>query len=139
MTDALPYQSGPLRGLPHRGKVIDFPARAEPAARQPALTLRVDAAPADEAVLASRLLLACAPPSMDQLDAAPAVQMRQGDCVRPIVVVDNRGLHIIASADAMRRMAVVIQGAGREGAALDLLQAADQAEELARKLQQGAN
>lgn len=94
---------------------------------------------ADEACLAAQLLLACAPPSLDRLDAAPAVQMRQGDPVRAIVIVDNRGLHVIASADAMRRIAVTVDHAGRAGAALDLMQAADQAEALARALQRGAN
>lgn len=94
---------------------------------------------ADEALLAAQLLLACAPPSLDRLDACPAVQMRQGAAVQPIVIVDNRGLQVIASADVMRRIAVTLDASSRQGAALDLMQAADQAEELSRQIQKGAH
>lgn len=124
--DAQAHVGGPLRGLPMRGA-------------RPTLELIPNAGAGDEAVLASQLLLACAPGRPDKLEAAPAVKMRQGEPTQPLVIVDDRGLMIIASADAMRRIAVLIDGSGRQGAALDLMQAADQAEALASHLQRGAN
>lgn len=120
------YATGPLRGQPIRGA-------------SPTLELVADATPADEAVLAAQLLLACAPGRPDKLEAAPAVKMRQGAPTQPIVIVDDLGLLVVASADAMRRIAVVIDAAGRQGAAHDLLQACDQAEALASHLQRGMN
>ncbi len=121
------HTAGPLKGLPVRGP------------RRPALHLVEPAAEADETILAVQLLTACAPPRFDRLEAAPAVKMRQGAPVQAIVIVEADHLHLIASADVMRRMAVVVDGAGRTGAALDLMQAADQAEALAGALQRGAH
>lgn len=119
------HVTGPLRGLPIRG-------------RRPALELIPGAAEGDEAALLAQLLIACAPGRPDKLDAAPAAKMRQGAPVQPIVIVNDRDLLIAASADVMRRLAVAIDGAGRRGAALDLLNACDQAEALASQIQRGA-
>lgn len=122
------HTSGPLKGLPVRGR--------RPG---PSLQLVEGAAPVDEAVLAAQLLLACAPPRLDKLEADPAVIKREGVAWMPVVIVDDRGLQVIASADAVRRIAVAVDVAGRTGAALDLMQAADQAEALAALMQRGAN
>lgn len=119
------HGSGPLRGLPIRGA-------------RPALELVPTADARDEAVLAAQLLTACAPGRADRLDTVAAVKKREGSPWQPIVIVDDRGLNIIASADAMRRLAVVVDAAGRQGAALDLMQAADDAEALASHMQRSA-
>lgn len=117
---------GPLSGLPIRGS-------------RPALELIPTAEAADETVLAAQLLMACAPGRADKLDCCPAVKKREGDPWQALVIVDHRGLSIIASADVMRRMAVVVDGAGRMGAALDLMNACDQAEALSAHMQRGPN
>ena len=101
--------------------------------------LNVGCQSADEAMLACQLLLACAPPRRDALDAAPAVKKSLHQPWTPIVIVDDRGLHIIASADVVRRIAVTIDQAGRKGAALDLLRACDDAEALAGHMQRGGH
>ena len=114
-----------------------FPA-GRPMSASPGLHL-VGTEPADELMLAAQLLLACAPPRLDRFDAVPAVKKAAGSPWMPVVIVDDRGLSIIASADVMRRLAVTIDSAGRKGAALDLLGAADQAEALAAHLQRGGH
>ncbi len=75
------------------------------------------------------------PRALDRLDTCPAVVKRAGQAFRPtvIVMVDDREL--IFSADAARRIALTIDGAGKRGAALDLMQVADLAEALAAKLE----
>lgn len=119
------HASGPLRGLPIRGA-------------RPTLELVPTAEADDETILAAQLLLACAPGRPDRLDCCPAVKKREGFAWQALVIVDHGGLSIIASADVMRRMAVVIDSAGRRGAALDLMNAADQAEALSAHMQRGA-
>lgn len=110
-----------------------------PAALRPPAPLNVGCQSADEAMLACQLLLACAPPRRDALEAAPAVKKALHSPWSPIVIVDDRGLHIIASADVMRRIAVTLDQAGRKGAGLDLLRAADDAEALAAHMQRGGH
>ncbi|WP_312782042.1 hypothetical protein [Brevundimonas sp.] len=77
------------------------------------------------------------PRALDRLETCPAAVKRVGQAYRPtvIVMVDDREL--IFSADAARRIALTIDAAGKRGAALDLLQVADTAEALARKLEGG--
>lgn len=94
---------------------------------------------AQEALLLGQLLLACAPPRLDRLEATPAVRQREGSAPAGLVIVTDRDVHIIASADTMRRLAVRIDDAGRTGAALDLLRACDQAEALAAHLHRSLN
>ncbi len=104
----------------------------------PALHL-VTTAEADELTLLAQLLMACAPPRRDAIEACPAVKKREGFPWQGVVMIEDRGLTLIASADAIRRMAVAVSSAGRAGAALDLMQAADQAEALAAHYQRGTN
>lgn len=118
------HGAGPLRGLPIRGS-------------RPALELIPTAEAGDETILAAQLLLACAPGRPDRLECCPAVKKREGAPWQALVIVDHGGLSIIASADVMRRMAVIIDSASRQGAALDLLNACDQAEALSSHMQRG--
>lgn len=94
---------------------------------------------AEEGVLLAQLLLACAPPRMDGLTATPAVRQREGAPPRGVVIVTDRDAHLIASADAMRRLAHEVARGGREGAAHDLLRACDQAEALAAHVHRSLN
>lgn len=119
---------------PATGAVVDFPPR-ERTASLPFRHTRVGCQTADEAHIAARLLLACAAPRLDRLDATAMLMKREGQPYRALVVVHWGGLDVIASADAMRRIAVNVDFAGRQGAALDLLQACDQAEALADQMQ----
>lgn len=101
--------------------------------------LHVGCQSAQEAVLAAQLLMACALPRLDRLEVAPATREREGSPPVPTVIVDDRGLYIIASADVMRRIAVTLDDNGRKGAALDLLRACDQAEALAAHYQRSVH
>lgn len=115
--------------------VLPFVALKGPAAPPVPDPLHVGVQTAEEAILSTQVLLACAPPALDRLEVAPAVVDRQGLPIRAVVIVAARRLDIIASADVMRRIAVTVDHAGRKGAALDLLQACDQAEALAAHCQ----
>jgi hypothetical protein len=117
--------------------VVPFTRDPLPASKPaPLVALSVGVQTAEEAQLSAQLLMACAPGKPDRLEATACILKREGGACVPIVGVDDRGLVVIASADVMRRIAVTIDAAGRKGAALDLLQAADQAEHLAALFQQ---
>lgn len=113
-----------------------LPSRGSPDG--PALHL-VGTAEADELTMTASMLMACAPPRLDRLEVTPGVIKREGHPWMPVVIVADRGLDLIGSADFMRRIAVAIDAAGRQGAALDLMQGADQAETLASHMQRGMN
>lgn len=119
--------------------VLPFAVQPSSTATPPTHALRpatrIACQSAEEAGLAAQLLLACAAPRHDRLDAVPTLMKREGQPYRPLVVVHWGGLDVIASADAMRRIALTIDFAGRQGAALDLLGACDTAEALANQLQ----
>lgn len=86
--------------------------------------------------LADRLMSALfRPRALDRLDVAPATVLRAGSLYRPVVIVSLSDHPLIFSADAARRIAVTLDAAHRTGAALDLMQAADDAEALSHALQ----
>lgn len=93
----------------------------------------------EEGLLLAQLLVACAPPRMDGLTATPAVRQREGSPPRGVVIVTDRDAHLIGAADTMRRLALEVARAGREGAAHDLLRACDQAEALAAHVHRSLN
>lgn len=72
--------------------------------------------------------------ALDRLDVAPATVMRAGGLYRPVVIVSIDDRPLIFSADAARRIAVTLDAAGRKGAALDLMQSADDAEALSHAI-----
>jgi len=98
------------------------------------------ALPLDEAQLDAVLSRAtCAPRALDRLDATPLTTKREGHPYRPAVAVLINEVPVIMSADAARRLAVHQDARGRQGAAHDLLGAADLAEELAFLMQKATH
>lgn len=85
--------------------------------------------------LADRLMSALfRPRALDRLDVAPATVLRAGGLYRPVVIVSIDDRPLIFSADAARRIAVTLDAAHRTGAALDLMQGADDAEALSHSI-----
>ena len=75
------------------------------------------------------------PRATDRLDASPATVIRPRRACRPVVIVDLDDAPLIVSADAARRIACTLDAGGRRGAALDLIQGADDAEALSHDLE----
>lgn len=117
--------------------LLPFAAPSAPTSQLP--PRRLAAQTAEEAVLVAQVLLACAPPRADRLDCKAAVIQSEHAPWRPAVVVPSRGLEVIASTDTMRRIAVSLDDAGRNRAALDLLAACDEAEALAAHMLRSVN
>jgi uncharacterized protein YegL len=76
-----------------------------------------------------------APHALDQLSCHAATAQREGGFFRPVVIVMVDDRPVIMSADTARRLAIRQSSQRRQGAALDLMECADLAEELAAKLQ----
>lgn len=75
------------------------------------------------------------PRAVDRLDVSPATVIRPRRACRPVVIVDLDDTPLIVSADAARRIACTLDAGGRRGAALDLIQGADDAEALSHDLE----
>jgi hypothetical protein len=80
-----------------------------------------------------------APYALDQLSCHPATARAEGGFFRPIVMVMIDDQPVIMSADTARRLAVRQSSQRRQGAALDLMECADQAEALSSRLQRSMN
>lgn len=76
-----------------------------------------------------------APGAVDRLECHPACSKTEGGFFRPVVIVMFEDRPVLMSADAARRIAINQEGKGREGAAHDLLAAADLAETISAQLQ----
>ncbi len=91
---------------------------------------------ASEAVLdAAVSAVTLAPGAFDRLDCHAATNRTEGGFFRPVVIVLFGDRPVLMSADVARRIAVRQDSRGREGAAHDLLAAADLAETISAQLQ----
>lgn len=97
------------------------------------------ALPLDEASLDAVLSRhTCAPRAIDKLSASPLTMKREGQPYRPLVAVMIADVPVVMTADTARRLAVHQDAKGRQGAAHDLIAAADLAEQLAALLQKAS-
>ena len=141
MTASLAYAKGPLAGLPLRGPAL--PEAANAPGPHPLMSDVVRAAramaEATEATVSARIAaITTAAGALDRLECQPFASKQAGLPYQPMVaVMDREALVLLVPADMARRLAVIQSELGRGGAALDLMQGADQAEEISRLLQKG--